>query len=73
MKTSLPYRDVNIVEGSPLDPNIQFLNKFSSDLKWKALRCSIHKTDITIKPCEDCKKLLDILLKKYNILSDIEM
>ena len=35
--------------------------------------CSIHKNDITIKPCQDCLKLLDQLLKKYNILSDIEM
>jgi len=34
--------------------------------------CSIHKTDITLKPCEDCSKLLDKLLKHYNILSDIE-
>ena len=73
MKISLPYRDVNIVEGSPLDPNVQFLNKFGLDLSMKALTCSIHKTDITIKPCDDCLKLLDQLLKKYNILSDIEM
>ena len=35
--------------------------------------CSIHKTDISIKPCKDCKKLLDKLLKQYNILNDIEM
>jgi len=73
MKTSLPFRDVNIVEGSPLDPNVQFLNKFSLDLSMKALTCSIHKTDISIKPCQDCLKLLDTLLKKYNILSDIEV
>jgi len=35
--------------------------------------CSIHKTDISIKPCDDCLKLLDTLLKKYNILTDIEV
>jgi cytidine deaminase len=31
--------------------------------------CSTHKTDICITPCEACKKLLDELLKKYNILN----
>jgi hypothetical protein len=35
--------------------------------------CSKHYTDISIKPCDDCLKLLDKLLKKYNILSDIEV
>ena len=35
--------------------------------------CSEHKTDIGIKPCQECLKLLDKLLKKFNILSDIEV
>ena len=51
---------------------IKYYNPTNPRFK-STILCSIHKNDITINPCEDCKKLLDILLKKYNILSDIEM
>ena len=45
--------------------NLQWLPKDSFFHRY----CSFHKTDICIAPCEACKKLLDELLKKYNILN----
>ena len=59
---------MNIEKVSPPEPPLPEQLAFFGQLF-----CSIHKTDIRIKPCDDCLKLLDSLLKKYNILSDIEM
>jgi len=63
---------MSIEKVPPQTPLPKYYNPSNPRFKSPIL-CSNHKNDITIKPCQDCLKLLDTLLKKYNILSDIEV
>lgn len=64
-RTPLPKKN----EKDWIKHNLQWLPK----AEFFHTYCDEHHTDICIKPCDDCLKLLDKLLKKYNILSDIEV
>ena len=70
---------MNIEKVSPLATPLPKKNVILHNLQWLPkdemfhTYCADHHTDICIKPCDDCLKLLDTLLKKYNILSDIEV
>lgn len=68
-----------IVKGSPLDRANSYGNitkerimiKISTPQIYQV--CSMHKRDISTENCSECLKLLDTLLKKFNILNDVEM
>lgn len=67
-----------IVKGSPLDHGrkewlcyVKKHFKISTPQIYQV--CSMHKRDISTENCGECMELLDTLLKKFNILNDVEM